>query len=268
MANVGLARSIARVAALALVVLASRAAVAQPSAEARARASALQAEGHRLLMQNENGAALERFEAAYALVASPKVLFNMGRAHERLGHHPEAFDCFDRFLTDARDVPPESRAQAERSRAELRARVALVEIMAPAGAQLWVDGRTVGHTPLPRTLPLLPGVRVFRLERDGSVLTEKAVPVAAGAVTRFVLDIAAAAPVVQPLPPRLLPTQTPAPAPTVVTRPAVEEPRPVYTRWWFWTTLGVVVAAAVTTAAATGAFRRKDAGCPMEWQCP
>ena len=274
MANVG-PRTATSLAFVAVLAGAGRAGAADEPAEVRARAAALQSEGHKLLLEHDDAGALEKFQAAYQLVPSPKVLFNMGRAHERLGQDTEAFECFDRFLADARDVPPQSRAEAERSRSELRARIAVVEIVAPADAELTVDGRKVGRTPLSRPLALVAGTRRFRLERDGSVLSEKAVPVVAGAVTRFVIEIAPPAPpptverrAVAPLPPTL--AQPPAPGPDLsIHRPPPEVASPpVYTRWWFWTVLGVAAAAAVAGAAAGGAFRRKDAGCPMEWQCP
>lgn len=254
-----------------LLMLATGPARAQPTDEAaRTRAAALQAEGHRLLNGGDAQGALDRFESAYQLVPSPKILFNMGRAYEKVGDAINTYECFDRFLAEARDVPPESRAVAERSRAAARARVALVELVAPAGAELMVDGRAMGRTPLVRPLALAPGTRVFRLERDDKLLSEKAVPVAAGAITRFVID----APVISPLPPGLAPATSPAVA-TPPARPGVaapaparegEPPLPIYRRWWFWA--AVVAGAAVTGVVATGALSRRDAACPREWQCP
>jgi len=265
----GVVRLAAAVAVLMALGRPAPAADDEEEAAVRARAASLQAEGHRLLTAGDADGALERFLAAYRLVPSPKVLFNMGSAYEKVGDAASAYECFDRFLAEARDVPPDSRATAERSRAAMRARVALVELVAPTGADLVVDGRAMGRTPLSRPLVLAPGTRVFRLERDGRPLSEKAVPVPAGVVTRFVIDVAAGA---ASLPPTLR-AGDPASAPraALVARalatPA-DPPRPaIYRRWWFWTGIAVA-AAAVGAVVAAGALAPRDARCPSHWQCP
>jgi hypothetical protein len=256
---------VVRAALGAALVLALTGAARADDAGDRARAAALQAEGHRLLNAGDAAGALDRFQAAFHLVASPKILFNMGRAHEKLGDDIAAYEAFDRFLAEAGDVPPESRAAAERSRAAARARIALVELVTPAGANLLVDGKPAGRTPLARPLALAPGTRVFRLERDGKLLSEKAVPVLAGAVTRFVIDVTQAAPLAW------RPVDSPAPAPA---RLFVEEPgrgpapAPSYSHWWLWAGVGVLAASAVAVAYSAGAFKSRDAGCPRAWQCP
>jgi tetratricopeptide (TPR) repeat protein len=80
-----------------------------------------------------------------------------------------------------------------------------------------------------------------------------------------------------PPPPKAEPTPLPAPLVTpppesVVSRPPpppVEESPPVYSRWWFWTAVGVaVVAGTVGALAATGTFDgAKDPACPVGRSC-
>ena len=77
-------------------------------------------------------------------------------------------------------------------------------------------------------------------------------------------------------PPPSLSAPPPASAPTtLVAAPAGTEPReqtesaPVYTKWWFWTLIGVAVAGGVGAAFAAGAFKKtQDASCPSGFTCP
>ena len=76
-----------------------------------------------------------------------------------------------------------------------------------------------------------------------------------------------------------LPREVPAPAPgsssataSVVMTPSppapVEEPSPIYSRWWFWAIVGGVVVTGLGVAAAAGAFTKtEDATCPDLTRC-
>jgi hypothetical protein len=59
----------------------------------------------------------------------------------------------------------------------------------------------------------------------------------------------------------------PQPAQTVTTPTAPPpESHPIYTRWWFWTGIGVVAAAAITTAVVLSSGGKPD--CPSDVTCP
>jgi hypothetical protein len=224
------------------IVLFGRLANAQTAAE-RGTATALQAEGLKRLDAGDAAGALEKFSAAYTLVPSPKVVFNMGRAHAELGHAVEAYRCFDRFLAEATDVPPESRGEAELMRSELRAKVAFLEVVGPPAAVLIVDGQRRG---------ILPIARAIRVEAGGQPVVDKRLALVAGTTLRLLLEVAPAAPV-------LLRSST-APGEPV-------ERRSLFGRWWFWTAAAAVAAAgAVGVAAAAGGFS-PAAGCPSDRRC-
>jgi hypothetical protein len=228
----------------------------------RRAAVRLQTEGLRLLDQHDAAGALDRFRAAYALVPSPKVLFNLGRAHLELGHRPEAFECFEVFLAEATNVPPRSRADAELFRSELRGKLGFVDVVGPAGARVEVDGLGRGTLPLPRQLAVEPGTHLVAVTRDGAAVIERRLYFAEGAMLRVAAETVA--PVPRPLQPPLLESVLePEPAPPLAVRSEPPpEPRPIVGRWWFWTGVVVVLAgSALAVAAATGAFSR-DAGCP------
>jgi hypothetical protein len=247
-----------RVPAALVALLLARGAFADSERD-RAAAQGLQAEGLKLLEAGAAAAALQKFSAAYALVPSPKVVFNMGRAHAELGQGPEAYRCFDQFLAEATtNVPPESRAEAELMRSQLRSRLALVEVVGPPGAVLSVDGHQLATLPLPRALAVEPGMRALRVEADGQPVIDKRLELTPGSTLRLVVEVAPRPP---PPPP---PTATTLVAPAVA--PLAERPSPLR-RWWFWTAAGVVVAAAaVGVAAALGGFSR-GGECPPGFRC-
>jgi hypothetical protein len=228
------------VAALACFALLSTAApAAAQSGEPAARARSLQAQGLRLLEQQKSAEALAKFEAAYDLVPSPKILYNMGRAQEGLGRDLEAFTSFERFLEGATDVPPAARADAERRRDALRARLAAVEVTGPAGATVVVDGRAVGELPLGAPVLVAPGAHAVLIQRAGTILHEQRVTAASGGTV--VVKLA----VVESPPPRPA-ADAPAPAPrpeVVVAAPPPEGAPRSWQRPAAWTSAGLAVAA-------------------------
>jgi hypothetical protein len=124
----------------------------------------------------------------------------------------------------------------------------------PEGAEVWVDGRSIGISPL-REVPLSAGshdvaVRSEGYEEDLSHLVVKsgkpytlssrlkAIPAPVHVVTA-ISD--------RPEVTRLTPTEPPSEV-TTGTSASVGEETPVYKRWYVWTGVAAVVAAAVITA--------------------
>src|SRR4051812_42525043 len=150
-----------------LALLVSGAAFGQ-SDPAKKRAQALQVEGLGLLQKGDSRGALEKFDEAFRLVQSPKILFNRGKAHRALGEDVAALTDFERFLDEAPYAPKESRVEAERAVQALRPRLAYVEIQVDdAGSTVSVDGREIGEAPLPRPVVVAPGAHEVRVVKSG-----------------------------------------------------------------------------------------------------
>jgi hypothetical protein len=141
------------------------AATAEASDGAKAQqAQQLMDEGTRQFRAGNHEEALARFEAAHALVGSPKLQFNIGQALARLGRAAAAASAFDSYLAGSTDELPAYREEAQRQLLELGDRVATVMIDCPApSVSLTVAGaaRTLGPS---RRLFLDPGEVTLRVQ--------------------------------------------------------------------------------------------------------
>ena len=203
-----------------LLMLAGHAA-AETEAE-RAEAKSLLNQGLKLLEKNDFAGARERFERAYKLVPSPKILFNLGEANLGLGRNAEAVRSFEGFLDQAPYAPQASRATAERKRDALRQKVGFIEpTSAEDGTSIAIDGQQVAQTPLSRPLAVEPGKHEITFEKPGVTPQTSTVSVLAGQSIPIVVRLrsAAAAPAAKATATR------PPPAPIAV-QSAAPPPRP------------------------------------------
>jgi tetratricopeptide (TPR) repeat protein len=253
-------------------------------AERDDRAAAVSAlrDGNRLLEAGRAADALARFQEAFRLSGSAKLFYNIGQAHRDLpGHELEAYESFNRYLEQAQDAAPGTRAEAERMRSELRRKLSFLSVTTvPAGAQIAVDGNPRGTSP--QTLTLSPGAHRVRLELEGYVPgPEETVMLAAGqTVSRNVELKRRPAALASPAPtaeraapaPKTTPTARPAVTPAALAaghageddddvdptklraetaKPREPDEAPLYTRWWVWAGAGGLVAAAAVVLVAT-----------------
>jgi tetratricopeptide (TPR) repeat protein len=80
---------------------------ALPSSDAAARSAA--GEARVAYEQGQFQHSLAKYEEAYTLLPAPRLLFNLGQCHRRLGQHELAVQYFQRFL----DAGQEDAAQSE-----------------------------------------------------------------------------------------------------------------------------------------------------------
>ncbi len=116
-------------------------------AEAKRRFEA----GKKLYAEHACTEALAEFEVAYGLVHRPSMLRNIGLCHRELRHFAEAYDAYDRLLkihgTELTATDRDAVKQALDELSELSA--ALVLTSNEAGANVEVDGKSLGTTPVP-----------------------------------------------------------------------------------------------------------------------
>ena len=158
--------------------------------QAKAQAQALLSEGTRLYGEGDVAGALEKFQAAYAAFPSPKLMFNIGRANDDLGRPVEAMEAFEKFLAEATDASPETIANANKSASELRRKLGRIRIdCETADAEVNVDGKRVGLTPLPELVWATAGRHQVTAKHASAAPAIEDVDVAAGSVSTVTMRL-------------------------------------------------------------------------------
>jgi hypothetical protein len=244
-----------RTLALAGCLLAASAAAAQPPSgdAAKARASALTREGARAYQSGDYATAVARFQEAYTVFPSPRLLFNLGQSFGRAGRYVEATESFERFLTTAGNAPATARSEAERSLEQMRDKVAHIEVAANvAAAEVWIDGQSRGLTPLQRPVLVARGAHQVTVQKAGADPFQRRIEVVGGTLARVDAELHFPA----PSPPPAAPEPTPAPPPAVVLTPPGPPPAP----GWTWSErIGVSLMAVGPAAIAGGLYYGKKA---------
>ena len=187
---------------LLLLLWLSQATPATADPQAKAEAQALLSQGTKLYDQGEVAGALEKFQAAYAAFPSPKLMFNIGRANRDLGRPVEALEAFEKFLLGAPDASPETIANANKSVAELRGMLGRIRIdCETAGAEVSVDGKSVGLAPLPDSIWATPGRHQVTAKHASAAPAIEDADVTAGSVSTVTMRMhPLAVPVAAPAP--------------------------------------------------------------------
>lgn len=171
------------------------------------------------------------FERSYAVVPRPATLRNLGLADRALGRYVRSIGELERFLEVASPTAAMSR-EVRRLVDEMRARVATLTVeVDPANTSLLVDGATaLAETPL----QLDPGDHTVQGSARGYSRSTQRLTLGAGERRSLRVSLSREA----------LAGDTAARG----AAPAPHNGGSVFTRWWFWTTIGVVVAGGVTAS--------------------
>ena len=168
---------------LVLLSLLAQAGAQTTDPESKAKAQVLLKDGAQSYRQGAFADALEKFDQAYAIFPSPKLLINIGQANRELGRPVEAVDAFEKFLSLSSDASPDLIAEAKRSVNELAPKVGKLLIDCTlSGAEITVDGKKVGQTPLVDLVRVSPGSHQVTATHPSSIPVVQTVDVAAGTV--------------------------------------------------------------------------------------
>jgi hypothetical protein len=157
--------------------------------QAKAQAQELLGQGTKLYAQGDVAGALEKFDAAYAAYASPKLMFNIGQCNRDLSRPVEALVAFEKFLVGAPDASPDMIADARKSVAQLQKKLGRIQVDCDtAGAEVSVDGKSVGMAPLD-PIWATPGLHQVTASHAGAVTAFEEVDVRAGSVSTVAMRL-------------------------------------------------------------------------------
>ena len=237
-------------------------------ADDKRQAEALLRAGAALYQSGDRVGAVAKFEAAYKLYKAPVILYNLGKAYRGVGRNAIAHRTLSKALADPQ-LRPGLRTEVSTMLTGLESIVGLLDITAPPGTNVLVDGDPVGDGPLRASIAVGAGVHLVELRHDGKIVASKQLAVGIG--RRATVELALPTPpppdkrpVAKPhspptKPPPKLPTPKQAaktvepPPKPIVKESARREPHstPVYKKWWFWTGIGAAVAATAAIVVAT-----------------
>jgi hypothetical protein len=137
-------------------------------------------------------AARVAFQQAYALKSHPSVLQNLGQSELRTGRHVEAARHLALFLSDAGVGTPQEREAVRASLAEAETKAGkLVIDVDVEGAEVTVDGETIGRSPFAAPFYFEPGRRSLRVRRAGYREVSQTQQIAAGRATQVKIVMSA-----------------------------------------------------------------------------
>ncbi|MDP9033164.1 MAG: tetratricopeptide repeat protein [Myxococcota bacterium] len=113
------------------------------------------------------------FLQAYALKKHPAVLLNLAWSSLKSGHALEAERYFRQFLAESKDISEKQRADANEGLAQSHSRLGRVEVLAPAGTEVTIDGERSGMAPLSEPSLVEAGAHTVKFKSpDGAVETQ------------------------------------------------------------------------------------------------
>lgn len=141
---------------------------------------------------HENEKALEVFEQAHAQSPSPRVRAQIGFAKQALGRWVEAeADLVAAIATGADPWIEKNRAVLDAALAEIRTHLGSLTVdVSPEGAEIVIDGATIGNAPLAAPARLVVGRHVILVRAPGRVAEHRDVEIAPATTTvaRFALQ--------------------------------------------------------------------------------
>jgi hypothetical protein len=143
------ARRLGIVAMLAGMMLAPAMALGAPTSKEGVEEAELVRRGTEAFVHQDYEAARAQFARAYQLAAKPKTLLQLGLAELHSDHPVEAVAHLREYLTHTEQ--PADKLEAVRTKwlPRAEARTARLDIVAPAGAEVSIDGVLQGQAPLP-----------------------------------------------------------------------------------------------------------------------
>jgi hypothetical protein len=167
------------------------AAAQQPAADEAGRAEAQRhfEQGVTLMQQENWETALLEFQRSLELYPTRNALFNLGMCQKALFRYVEAMATFQQFLDRYRDQADQEQLRTvAAAMQELRGLIGelLVNVNVP-GAEILVDGLSVGTAPLAEAVEVSAGQRRIEARLDGYAPAQRLLPVTAG--ERLAVDL-------------------------------------------------------------------------------
>jgi hypothetical protein len=139
--------------------------------------------------ESDYRAALIEFNRAYALVPNPDVLYNLGETQYELRDYAGALIAFERYLAETVDANPHHKEVARQIDVLCKLVGHVTIATTPAGADVDIDDRLVGKTPIDAPILVSAGHRKVTASLAGRAPIVEYVDVPAGDVKALSLQL-------------------------------------------------------------------------------
>jgi hypothetical protein len=135
--------------------------------------------GNKLYKAKKYNKAVQAFRKAYEIKARWRYLYHIGRSEAALGKPILAVQAFEKYLAKGKNKIPKKRQKAVRRKLKkLRSQIGKLDVRAPNGATVFLNGTKVGKTPIRKPLQVKANKdHVVSVELDGKTLPKQTVRV-------------------------------------------------------------------------------------------
>ncbi len=221
-----------------------------PAAEAddanKAEAGTRFGEGIELAREGNYQAALSEFRAAYRLVPTYQVLYNIAQVQAHLGDYAAALGSYEQYIDlGADEIEAGRREEVRQQISKLRSRVGdLTVLVTLPNSEILVDDVDVGRSPLAGALRVSAGRRKVTVQNGGRSLT-KYVEIAGQHATEVTFDLGPPPAEKAPGPDPASPKDKPAPSEASHRVAEATESRMHRVPWTAWGITGGLTGAAI-----------------------
>jgi len=155
------------------------------------RARALHLEGAALFEQKKYDQAYVAFVAAWALKRHPQIAANLADCEVKLGKYRDAAEHFMFMVRDPKgEAQSEEKQEAQRRLKEVQAKIGTLAITVNVGgAEVLVDGKSMGTSPLQEPIFVDPGSHTVEARKEGFPSARMTTTVAASSSSALTLDL-------------------------------------------------------------------------------
>ncbi len=136
--------------------------------------------------------AVTKFNHTYELANDPRLLWNIAVCEKNLRHYAQVHRLVTRYLAEGGALlTAEDRASAEALLSAIQSFVSSLNVsVKPDGADVLVDGKIVGKSPLPEALNIDMGSHVIGAQLEGYVEQKRTIELVGGRGTDVVFELA------------------------------------------------------------------------------
>lgn len=165
---------------------------AKPLAESLTGEALAEYESASLLYRDGDYAgAVTKFNHTYELANDPRLLWNIAVCEKNLRHYAQVHRLVTRYLAEGGALlTAEDRASAEALLSAIQSFVSSLNVsVKPDGADVLVDGKVVGKSPLPEALNIDMGSHIIGAQLEGYVEQKRTIELVGGRGTDVVFEL-------------------------------------------------------------------------------